>query len=572
MATNTLSRRPLALLFLLMAAFAVIANPLVLSVPQALAQEKKAEEETPQPADPLLATIHVASFNRVLGDIDYVFESVEQPEFSDFVRAFLANVRDFQGLDHDKAFGVLVFFKPGLSLEPEPVAFTPVSDFDELKKTLQSVNANITEVEGEEDLYQISGNKMNYAKLVKGYAYISENRDALDRDFPNPEERTKKLSEKYDIAAQINIAEIPIGLRTLFLNFLKASSDTELQQRDEESDGQYRLRKANGDASLELVEQLVTHGERITLGAKLDRKGKGLHAELDVQARANSPFAKMLADIGGKRSYFANILDDDVPLSMSVSWQMGSSGKTIAKELISALEAELDKQFADSTDLSQVKSIVTALEATADDGHIDLFAQFRGEKRQGFALIGGVRVRNASALGTGFLPIIKRMKQDPNMAQLDIAVSKHQDVTFHRLVGKQVRPQDQNLYGNQPALYVGAGGQALWFAVGEKPAFETLKKAMDQVADRPKTENLNRKDAPAQLRINVGQWLVMVPDDRPRPFADMAKDTFNADNDMLQLDLRPTENGLRLKFQLQQGFVQLLGKALVKRIERRQGL
>ena len=95
---------------------------------------------------------------------------------------------------------------------------------------------------------------------------------------------------------------------------------------------------------------------------------------------------------------------------------------------------------------------------------------------------------------------------------------------------------------------------------------------MDQVADRPKTENLNRKDAPAQLRINVGQWLVMVPDDRPRPFADMAKDTFNADNDMLQLDLRPTENGLRLKFQLQQGFVQLLGKALVKRIERRQGL
>ena len=539
---------------------------------QLTAQDKDDTAEETKPVDPLLATIHVASWNRVLGDVDYLFEAVDRPEFSEFIRSFLANVRDLKGIDHDKPFGVLVFFKPGLSLEPEPIGFAPVADFDELKKTLEAVQATVSKVDGEDDMYEIKGRRHNYARLINGYAYISENPDALDRDFPDPASRTKKLSEKFDIAAAINVSEVPIGIRTLFLNFLKASSETELQQRDEESDGAYRLRKANGDASLELIEQLLTHGESVTLGFKLDRDGKGAHVELDVKARPASPFAQMLTSVGGKRSHFANVLDADVPFTFSVSWQMGKSAKKVASELAQAAERGLEEQLKEVPELDQIKTIFSSVNATIEEGHVDLFAQFRGEKRQGFALLAGLKIERPATFAAGILPFLKRMKQDPNIAEVDIAMAQHLGVTFHRIRSTKVRPQDQNLYGNQPSLYFGSGNDVLWFAIGEKPAFEQLKTLMEAVAVRPDTATLNRKNAPIQLRINIGQWLVLVPDDRPRPFADMAKETFKSDNDMLQLDLRPTENGLKLKFHLQQGFVKLLGKSLVRGIERRQGL
>ncbi len=95
----------------------------------AYAQEPAGDAAEDAPfAGPPVAVANVASVERVLEDIDYLFGSVERKDMSDVVSGLLGNLGDLKGLDRGKPFGVMVFLKPGIVPQPLPIGYFPVTD------------------------------------------------------------------------------------------------------------------------------------------------------------------------------------------------------------------------------------------------------------------------------------------------------------------------------------------------------------------------------------------------------------------------------------------------------------
>ncbi len=104
-----------------------------------------------------------------------------------------------------------------------------------------------------------------------------------------------------------------------------------------------------------------------------------------------------------------------------------------------------------------------------------------------------------------------------------------------------------------------------------------LKKVMDKVAKPIDRKEQRDPDAPFQFVFNASTWVAFAEANRennadPRPLADVAREAFKDVPDTLRVDFRPTENGGRLRFRVEEGFLRLLGISIARRINSRRDL
>lgn len=531
----------------------------LLAPPVSQAQTKEPEKSTEpvrEQAIPL-AVLCVAGFERWMGNVDYLFGSIEREELSDYVGGKLANVNDFKGFDKDKPLGMLIFLRPGLVPQPYPVTFVPIKNLSDAIGTVSSGPFKVKKVDDTHyDL--IAGNQTFYAKLVGDYAWIATQADQLDYEFPDPLAVTKRLADRYDISIGFNLTQVPEGMKHIFLEFLRASTETSIQQRDGEPNTAYQMRRLNALDVLDWLDQLLLQGERLTFGAKVDSKSKHATIEADVLAKQDSPFAKALQDVAARPSYFANVVEDDVPLTFSMSAMMTPQNQKRFAEFFEHAEQDAASQLANvldgkkpsetkkpenaaappadapkSTGLPKSKrgatgnkvakakipvppalhDIFESLRSTAKTGHVDFFAQFiadtKSEGTPQFTLIGGAKIADGTKLAGGVTEILNQLKDRPGMARLDLSIDTHAGVTFHRIspAGLERDEGAQETFGSKPAFYLGLGSQAVWFALGQPDALSQLKLVIDRVNTEPVARPDRRDFIPFQFHMHMKKWI-----------------------------------------------------------------
>jgi hypothetical protein len=74
---------------------------------------------------------------------------------------------------------------------------------------------------------------------------------------------------------------------------------------------------------------------------------------------------------------------------------------------------------------------------------------------------------------------------------------------------------------------------------------------------------------PFQAVIRVSPWLQLPPeeDDSAVERREFAEQAFTKDSDALRIDLRPTENGVRFRIQMDEGFIRLIGLGVARQID-----
>ena len=93
-----------------------------------------------------------------------------------------------------------------------------------------------------------------------------------------------------------------------------------------------------------------------------------------------------------------------------------------------------------------------------------------------------------------------------------------------------------------------------------------MDKVEESKAHAPKTEGL----APFELVMNLNQWIKLRrAKDLPKgPLDQFTQQAFQqAGSDTLRFDIRPIENGFRMRFQVENGCLKLLGLGLAKQID-----
>jgi hypothetical protein len=133
-----------------------------------------------------------------------------------------------------------------------------------------------------------------------------------------------------------------------------------------------------------------------------------------------------------------------------------------------------------------------------------------------------------------------------------------------------MRKQDVQLYGEDAALYFGAGGSALWMALGGPDTIGVLQEVIPRVAARGTTAA-----APPAFRavLHLTSWLGMIGAEssaNERQFATAARQAFtDPDADALRLELVPGANGLQMRVRFDEGYIRLVGLALSDRMRQR---
>lgn len=518
----------------------------------AFSQTKTDDKSAPQPvvekAIPL-AVLCVSGVERWLTNVDYLFATVEREELSDFVGGQMAKVNDLKGVDKDKPFGLLIFLRPGLLPQPYPVAFAPVKNLSDLIGTAGGGPFKVKKIDDSHyDL--VSDQRTFHVKLQGDYAWIAENTDQLDYEFPTPAELTKSIVPRYDIGLEFNLTSVPEGMKHIFLDFLRASTETSIQQRDGEPDGAYQLRRLNALNILDDFEQLILHGERLTLGLAVDQKTKRVAIEGEVVSKPDSPLAKGLQAVAARPSYFANLVRDDVPLTFSMSWMMPAPHQKRLGEFFDTAEQEASSQFTNvlagkepreaqtpppaepvpATSSGKpkrgaaarpkkpklpvpppIKDIFDSLRATASTGHLDFFLQFLADGPKDdppkFTFIGGAKLSDGVKLAGGATEVMKQIEGKVKLTALELHKDSHNGVTFHRLVGPENDRGQELMYGGKPSLYLGLGPQAIWFAIGGPEALTHLKLAIDKVQGGPDERPTTLTNTPLQFTMRMNRWV-----------------------------------------------------------------
>ena len=592
---------------------------IVLVADRSHAQDDDAADERREVAKPVI-TINLASVDTALKRADYLFASIERPEISDLISFKLSDVRDLKGINRELPAGVMIFISEGIVPLPNPVGYVPVDDIGEFGQTLEAVGAKLTKLPEAEDLYELIPQRgvSQFVSWQNGYAFIGQNIDTVDRPFADPAVFGKTLAAKYDLCASATLRNTPDHIRELLLATLRNSTQAAMQQRDNEPEGAYRIRRAQAEGNLHFIESLLEHGEEATIGFKVDDVANHAFLELVVRAKPDTPFATELIEAVGKPSRFAPALDATVPLSLSISAMLNDYNRKTLSELFSVGQTEISRSLSqlpqdtpkdEIPELESVRGLFDSLRATIKAGHLDGFVQFFGNAEDKFVLAGGIKLVNGTAFGTGLAGILERAAKFANDVEIEVGVASHAAVVFHRITGK--RAVGGFMYGDAPSLYVGTDSQTVWFALGSENALPTLRAAIDKV-NAGQLQAPDKEQAPFEFVMNMNHWVKIQaqaidaararaeearaaateaagrpgqptpdPDSQGRNarrqrgprFNELAGKAFEEPgSDVLHVDSRPIENGFRMRAQFENGFLRLIALAIAGQIDRQTDL
>ncbi|WP_157605534.1 hypothetical protein [Schlesneria paludicola] len=538
------------------------------AIPQAGAADTPTAE-----IDYPLGVINAASIQQLRDKATVMFEAADRSDLLERVDQWMTEtLKDTKGIDRNRPFGVMFYLRPDF-FGPLRISYLPVANLEEALATLAYGKGTVVPVEGRADRFDIQFGDNSKIRVLHRFNYLflvtPEGDDrSLDREFPDPERMTTRLSSQYDIAASLMIKTIPEGLKMVFLSFMKTQLMANLQQRDDEPESVYRLRRASGEGWVDLLDKIVTQGEDFILGSRIDADQKSASIDLEIAGSKNSKLAKFFQTMAGKKTYFGSLLANPATLTVSASLQLEEKQRKLFVTFFESAQRDFTAQIGgDDQDELQVimAPIFQSLVTSAEVGHLDAFLQCTGAEKGEVAVVAGVKVATARELPkrlTETLEFSKDTAADGSLAtKWDLNMDVIDSHPVHRLPFNAPEKIGQRLFGETANLYLYANPDVVWCAYGGGAALGALKDAV-LLAAAPQDPVLARNRIPLQFMTHAKNWQFALngDDQEPSKFSKRTEASFQSDNDGLTIEVRPTDNGVRIRTAFESGFVALMGR------------
>ena len=528
-----------------------------------------------------LVVINAASMQRLLDNAGLMFESAERADMTDVVDKWTVDtLKETKGLDRLRPFGMMLYLNTESFIRPLGISYLPVTDLEEALQTLAYGTGTISQVDGKSDRHEIRYSESFKLRTLYRNRYLflvgpDGSDSSLDYNFPDPEKLTSKLSTQYDLAASCLIKSIPVGLKTIALAGVKSQLIADLQQRDDEPESVYRLRRASGEGWVELLDKVVNQGEEFTIGGRLDPETKIGRIDIELAGTSDSKLAKLFQNMAGKRTYFGNLLTNAATFTMSVSWQLEELQRKLLVTYFEAAQRDLIKQTDQdhSTDLGKiVDPLFKTLMSSADIGHLDAFAQLTGSEEGGYVLSGGVKLANSKKMPDQIAELLAYLKENPNgselLEKLELNAEAIDSYPVHRLAINPPDEMGKRMFGDEAQLYLYASPQGIWASFGGDVALASLKDSVASTA-LPQAPQQGRNRVPFMFVTHAKNWLPVSETGNPNAekYNQRTETAFKSDNDAMTAEIRPTDRGVRIRFEFESGFLSLMGLNITDGIE-----
>lgn len=319
----------------------------------ALAQSEKSDDETNpvkliQEGNRPLLTVTFSGTDRFMEKGKYIFDAAEHPEAFKVLEDFVAGtLNNLEGFNREKPFGIMGYLPVAIPPLPEFVAFVPVDSIEAATKLVEKAPVVISKGK-EEGRYELIGPNRTIPILMKyGYAFIplgnNTSETLLDREFPDPAQLLAGQAQQFDGAVCLDVESIPLATRTLLYGLINTGISTQLQQRDGEPDGAYKIRRTEGERGLVALKMLIMDCQKITMGFAVAPEEEAVNIDIVIDAVEGSEMLKEIFSSAERPSYFIPLLDDDAAVSISMSSKMADRDKEAYIEMMDGVRLEVSR-------------------------------------------------------------------------------------------------------------------------------------------------------------------------------------------------------------------------------------
>jgi len=490
------------------------------------------QAQSDEPASPLqliqegkrpLLTITFSGADRFMAKSKYIFEASEHSEVFGIIENFMKDsMNNLEGFNRGKPFGIMGYLPVAIPPLPEFVAFVPVDSVEAATKLVEKAPVVISKG-SEEGQYEVIGPNRTFPVLMRdGYAFIplgnEPDKKILERAFPDPADLLAGQAQEFDAAVRLDVESIPVATRTLLYGLINSGISTQLQQRDGEAEGAYRIRRTEGERGLAALKMLFMDCQKITFGVNISEEEQAVNLDMVIDAIKGSQMLKEMFSSTERPSYFIPLLDENAAVSVSISSLMADREKEAYGEMMEGFRMEVARLIEENKlgpvpdENSPIGQAMTAIQKTLQEGHMDIFAQFYRDSAGKLAIVWAGRVQDGEAINAGAMDVLTRLKdieQVQNMGELQINAGEHHGVMLHRLNFAIQPPEAVAVFGDNVGMTMGMGATAIWGVIGGEESTATLKSVMDKLEEAQATAADQRTPPNFRVIINVNQLVEM---------------------------------------------------------------
>ncbi len=512
-----------------------------------------------------VAVITLSGYDELKQDVNFLGTLAGQPDLAAQFEPFIMGFT--QGLDKAQPLGLVL--NSGGMMGFTGVLCLPVGDVAAFLKNLQAFG--ITSADAGNGMLQISAHGQTlFSKQGTGWTYLSMMPDMLQNVPADPGQLLGDLSKEYDLGLRAHVQNIPEPFKNQAVESIKAGMDSGMKPMPNESDEKFQARKAMTSAQVEQLVRLINEVDQLTFGLSLDNKQQRALIDFVYTAVPGSKLAEQLALNADAKTNFAGFFQPDAAGMMMFASKIQESDIAQTEQMFDALRQQAQTAIDEDSDLpsdeaktivkSAVDDFMDALVATVKAGAMDGGAVLNISP-QSMSIVAGGFIADPAKVESGLKKLAELGKEEPEMPAINWNAESHNGINFHTLsVPTPDEAEPKQLFGDTIDIAVGIGQQSVYFSLG-RDCLAAAKKVIDDSAATP-----NKSIAPMELSVALGQIFSTIAafekDDEAVKMVAEALQSEATGRDHVRIVAQPIENGLRSRFEIEEGALRAFGVAV----------
>lgn len=315
-----------------------------------------------------------------------------------------------------------------------------------------------------------------------------------------------------DVGFKAYLDQIPLGMRQLGWSMLSAAAGSQLQQRDDESDTSYNMRRSSGDMALALIQSVIFDVDTADGWARFANADDGfLRGQLRVRARNNSQLGGRLLEAAGS-SRFAPILSDDAALTFHLCVNLPEDAPAALLATATWFNQTMGKEFsADPQMVAAADMMAGVLTGISEHRNLELLMKAGWTKASDGVLYGGLQLNENPELLKHVHYVLLHLPNADDAIEKMMTLEDRQglQVIVFRFPDDRVEDMRQAIGANITHLYLAHQNSCLWYAAGTENAVEIIRQSVERC-----TQNTRAARTPlVSGRLDMERWLGYPQDD-----------------------------------------------------------
>ena len=321
---------------------------------------------------------------------------------------------------------------------------------------------------------EYSSTNTSYFRYHDGFLFESQTNALHTMNMPSGD--SLRQMDNADVGGEVvfHPDRIPMGLRMLGWNALSTAAGAELQQRDEEPEQDYAVRRSAGDAGLALIRSAMFDTEKVSTWIKVPFDENPVQGEFRISSRKNSDLGRTLRELSSAERRFAPILNDNAAATIHLAAHLPEEWRNV----VSAYFANVTEEVSNSQDHSDAERAAQltwykSFASLAEHGNVEFCVKLGWTKESGGVIYGGVQLNDNPDL----LAAIQSEKNDDGELATQTELVQLHDMSML----KMLVPTDVDLAPINPThVYLANVDSCLWFSVGGENAHEIIRQSVER--------------------------------------------------------------------------------------------